>query len=155
MSSLESFKDAKSYHILAYGTLLGSNLFQTFLNGPVAFKVLPRPQFSTLQQAIFPPYFAFQSALPVVLALTWPGEKVAAAAGFGEARRANGFQGLMNPDNMWTALVPIGLMFVTSVLNMLVLGPATTKVMRPRKHQGMLLLTLLPLFRRVAAVNDD
>lgn len=136
MPSSQSFSDPKVYHILSYSTLLGSNLFQTFMNGPIAYKALPRPQFSTLQQAIFPPYFAFQTALPVVLALTFPGERIAAAAGIGEARQNAGYRGLLHPDNTWSALVPIGLMFVTSALNLLVLGPATTKVMRERKHQG-------------------
>ncbi|KAK3083594.1 hypothetical protein LTR53_020128, partial [Teratosphaeriaceae sp. CCFEE 6253] len=81
MPSTASLSDPKAYHLLTYGTLLGSNLFQTFLNGPVAFTALPRAQFSTLQQAIFPPYFSFQTALPVILALTWPGDKLAGVGG--------------------------------------------------------------------------
>ncbi|KAF2209264.1 hypothetical protein CERZMDRAFT_47401 [Cercospora zeae-maydis SCOH1-5] len=120
MAPVSSFSDPKAYHILTYGTLLGSNLFQTFLAGPVAYKALPRPSFSTLQQAIFPPYFTFQTALPLVLALTWPGEKIAAAGGAAEHR--------------WTAFAPVFAMFATSLLNLLVLGPATTKVMKERKH---------------------
>lgn len=37
---------------------------------------------------------------------------------------------------MWDALIPIGVMFGTNLLNLLYLGPATTKVMKERKHQG-------------------
>ena len=40
--------------------------------------------------------------------------------------------------NFWDALVPIAMMFGTSLLNLAVLGPATTRVMRRRKHQGRL-----------------
>ncbi|KAI6867179.1 hypothetical protein KC338_g4513 [Hortaea werneckii] len=134
MPSLSSISDPKAYHIITYGTLLGSNIFQTFLAGPLAFKALPRPSFSTLQTAIFPPYFALQTALPLVLALTWPGEKLAGLGG--QALRSNaGWRGVLQEDNMWDALIPIGVMFGTNLLNLLYLGPATTKVMKERKHQ--------------------
>jgi hypothetical protein len=137
MPSTASFKDPKVYHILTYGTLLGSNLFQTFLGGPLAFKALPRPSFSTLQQAIFPPYFTFQAALPVLLALTWPGEKLAQVGGR-ELTQNSGFWGIFSENNLMTAGVPVFLMFATSAANLLVFGPATTKVMKERKHQGMM-----------------
>ena len=138
MPSLASFSDPKVYHILTYGTLLGSNLFQSFLAGPISFSCLPRAQFSTLQQKIFPPYFSFQTALPLVLALTWPGEKLARDV----LRKDVGWRGVAEGGNMWTALLPIAIIFGTSLLNLVVLGPATTKVMRERKHQGMALQSL-------------
>lgn len=138
MPSLQSFTDPKAYHILSYGTLLGSTFFQTFLAGPIAFTCLPRPQFSTLQQKIFPTFFAMQTALPLIMAFTWPGEKIAGAAGVGSVWKNAGWRGLMDDSNLWTALVPIGLMVGTALLNAIVLGPATTKVMKERKHQGSL-----------------
>ncbi|KAM0720411.1 hypothetical protein Q7P37_004547 [Cladosporium fusiforme] len=134
MPSLASLSDPKVYHILTYGTLLGSNLFQTFLGGPLAFKALPRPSFSTLQQAIFPPYFTFQAALPVLLAITWPGERLAAVGG-SEVTQNAGFWGIFSEASLLTAGVPVALMFATSAANLLVFGPATTKVMKERKHQ--------------------
>ncbi|KAK3047927.1 hypothetical protein LTR09_010752 [Extremus antarcticus] len=140
MPSLSSFTDPRAYHILTYGTLLGSTFFQTFMAGPLAYIWLPKAQFSTLQQKIFPPFFSLQTALPLLLALTWPGEKLAGAAGVGAMRQHTGWRGLIDDSNMWTALVPIGLMFGTSLLNLVWLGPATTKVLRERKHQGMVTL---------------
>ena len=131
MPSLASFTDSRPYHIISYGTLLGSTLFQSFIAGPFAYSALPRPQFSTLQQKIFPTYFAFQTALPVVLALTYPGANAGLAA-----RKDAGWRGVVQTDNFWDALVPIGVMFGTGLLNMVLLGPATTRVMRKRKHQG-------------------
>lgn len=135
MPSFASLTDPKSYHILTYGTLLGSNLFQTFLAGPLAFKALPRPNFSQLQQAIFPPYFSFQTVLPIVLALTWPGQRLASIEGVAVRKNA-GLMGLFADENKWTALMPIVIMAGTSLLNLVALGPATTKVMKERKHQG-------------------
>jgi hypothetical protein len=66
------------------------------------------------------------------LALTWPEEKVADSP----LRRDAGWRGVFETGNVWDALVPIGLMFGTGLLNLAMLGPATTKVMRERKHQG-------------------
>lgn len=132
MPSLASFTDPKSYHIISYGTLLGSTLFQSFIAGPFAYSAIPRPQFATLQQKIVPTYFAFQTALPVVLALTWPGANVRGTV----LRNDTGWRGVLDSSNFWDALVPIGVMFGTGLLNMVLLGPATTKVMRERKHQG-------------------
>lgn len=103
--------------------------------GPLAYKALPRPQFSTLQQAIFPPYFTVQTVLPLILAFTWPGEKLASAGG-AVVRKSAGYAGLLEEDNLWTGLIPITLMCGTSLLNLVALGPATTKVMIERKHQG-------------------
>ena len=57
----------------------------------------------------------------------------------GLVRKDVGWRGLLEERNLWTALVPIGIMFGTSLLNLVVLGPATTKIMRERKHQGKLL----------------
>lgn len=136
MSSSASLTDPKAYHILAYGTLLGSTIFQTFIGGPVAFKALPRPSFSTLQTAVFPIFFTMQSALPAVLALTWPGEKVLETAGTLAVRRHAGALGLLEKENLWSGLVPVAVMFASGFLNLTLFGPMTTKVMKQRKHQG-------------------
>lgn len=76
-----------------------------------------------------------QTALPALLALTWPGDKVASLGGE-DMRSKAGFAGLLEDTNRWTALIPIAVMFGTSLLNLVLLGPATTKVMKERKHQG-------------------
>lgn len=135
MPVLDSLLDSKPYHLIIYGSLLGSNLWNTFGAGPLAYKALPRPSFSTLQQAIFPPFFTFQTVLPLVLAFTWPGEKIVSAGG-AAVRHNAGASGLLEGENRWIALAPIAAMFASSLLNLVVLGPATTKVMKERKHQG-------------------
>lgn len=133
MPSLSSISDPKVYHILTYGTLLGSNIQNTFFAGPIAYKCLPRPQFATLQTNIFPIFFSFQSVLPLILAATWPGSS---SPGLQTPRKDPGMAGLLMEHNLWNALLPISLMFATSALNLVLLGPATTRVMRKRKHQG-------------------
>ncbi|KAJ5439393.1 uncharacterized protein N7458_010391 [Penicillium daleae] len=116
--------DPRPYHILSYGTLLGSQVFQSFVSGIVAFRALPRPQFATLQTAIFPVYFSMQTALPVVVALT------ASRGG-----QALGLSGLVAPENRYNTLLPMATVAITGLINMFVLRPLTVKTMRERKHQ--------------------
>ncbi|KAF2817681.1 uncharacterized protein BDZ99DRAFT_431967 [Mytilinidion resinicola] len=116
MSSLSAFTKPEPYHLLSYGTLLGSTLFQSFVGGIIAFRVLPRPQFSVLQSHIFPVYFTMQTALPVVLALTYSGGPK-----------------LLTQQTLPASL--IGTMIVTGVINWVWIGPETTKCMKERKHQ--------------------
>lgn len=132
---MPSLLDYKAYHILSYGSFLGATLFQSFIGGVVAFKVLPRPQFSTLQKHTFPVFFALQSVLGLALMVTYPGEKL---LGIGNeyVRENVGFSGLLAEGNRWSVFAPLATIFLTSVLNSLVLGPATTKTMKERHHQG-------------------
>ncbi|THX68214.1 hypothetical protein D6D08_06397 [Aureobasidium pullulans] len=131
---MPSVTDYKAYHILSYGSFLGATLFQSFIGGVVAFKVLPRPQFSTLQKATFPIFFALQSVLGLALMVTYPGEKLL-GVGNQYVRENVGFCGLLADSNRWPVFVPLATIFVTSVLNSLIIGPATTKTMKERHHQ--------------------
>ncbi|KAF7718435.1 Uncharacterized protein PECH_005916 [Penicillium ucsense] len=116
--------DPRPYHVLSYGTLLGTQVFQSFVGGIVAFRALPRPQFATLQTAIFPVYFSMQTALPIVVALT--------ASKQGQAL---GLPGLLAPENRMNTLLPMATVAITGLINMFVLRPLTVKTMRERKHQ--------------------
>lgn len=115
----------------SYGTLLGTTFFHSFISGIVAYKVLPRPQFSALQSKLFPIYFSMQTVLPVVMALTYPASQTALGTG-----TPGGIAGVLEPSNRWSVLAPIATMFVSGLANMVVVGPATTKCMRDRKSQG-------------------
>ncbi|OQD77587.1 hypothetical protein PENDEC_c002G01178 [Penicillium decumbens] len=116
--------DPRPYHILSYGTLLGTQFYQSFVGGIVAFRALPRPQFSSLQAAIFPVYFSLQTALPVAVALT------ASRGG-----QALGLSGLADPENRLNTLLPMATVALTGLINLVVLRPLTTNIMRERKHQ--------------------
>ncbi|KAJ5103792.1 hypothetical protein N7532_004321 [Penicillium argentinense] len=119
--------DPRPYHILSYGTLLGTQFFQSFVGGIVAFRALPRPQFATLQTAIFPVYFSMQTALPVVVALT------ASRGG-----QTLGLSGLLAPENRVNTFLPMATVAITGLVNLLVLRPMTTDVMMKRKDQEIL-----------------
>ncbi|KAF9874110.1 hypothetical protein CkaCkLH20_08482 [Colletotrichum karsti] len=117
------------YHIISYGTLLGTTFFHSFVNGITMFRVLERPAFSTAQNALFPVYFTIQTALPAVMALTFPGS----GSPFGA--REGGIGGLLNESNRYSALLPIATMFVTGLANLVVILPKTQKVMKARYAQ--------------------
>jgi len=86
---------------------------------------------------IFPVYFSMQTALPVVMALTYPGTTRATSY----AGSIGGVSGLLNPENRWGVLVPIAGIFLSGLANLAVVGPATTKCMERRKAQGELIIS--------------
>lgn len=83
-------------------------------------------------------------ALPVVLALTFPGTSVAGG------RTGSGFGGVIQERNRYNVLTPLGTMFFAGLVNLVYLGPATTTVMKDRKHQGKV-PSLLP----ASALTDE
>ena len=91
----------------------------------MAFRALPRPQFASLQAAIFPIYFSLQTALPVAVALT------ASKGG-----SVLGLSGLASPENRLNTLLPMATVALTGLINQVVLRPLTIKIMQERKHQG-------------------
>lgn len=102
---------------------------QTFVNSPILFKNTERPVFSAIQSKTFPVYFGLQAALPAILALTFPGNSILATP--------SGISTLLQDSNRWGSLVPITAMFVSGVLNLLVLLPASREVMKKRQGQGL------------------
>jgi Domain of unknown function (DUF4149) len=114
---------------LSYGTLLGTEIFQSFIAGIVTFRTLPRAQFATLQSALFPIYFSMQSALPVIMALTFPAARTAIGT------TASGVAGVVDRSNRLHVLTPLAIIFSAGVANKLFIEPATTKTMRQRKSQ--------------------
>ncbi|KIW06200.1 uncharacterized protein PV09_02678 [Verruconis gallopava] len=120
MPGLAAFTSPIAWHILSYGTVLGTSVFNTFFQGIVAFKVLPRPSFSVLQQKLFPYYFALQTGLPVASLLSFP---------------TSSLSNLTAGDNLWQVTMPLTLSALLGATNWLVLGPWTTSVIKQRKHQ--------------------
>lgn len=115
----------------SYGTLLGSTLFQSFISGVVAYRVLPRPQFSTLQKHTFPVYFTLQTLSPLALLLTYPSGATRLLPSLLSSTPARVTQ---SPTDRLAAWL-LGTMFVTALANMVYVGPQTTRVMVERKHQ--------------------
>ncbi|CAG8951925.1 hypothetical protein HYFRA_00005730 [Hymenoscyphus fraxineus] len=128
MPDLSILKSPAPYHIITYGTLLGATFFQSFVGGIIAFRALPRPMFSQLQQKIFPVYFTLQTALPAVLVMTYPGSS-------GPLGPPSSFAGTFAESNRYSVLLPIATMFITGLINKVYIGPETTRIMRERKVQ--------------------
>jgi len=106
------------YHLLFYSTLLGAELYQSFVLTKIAFVALPRSAFTTLQKKIFPIYFRGQAALLFLTAVTIP---------------PSGILSIVQHKADW---VPFAIAGVTSVLNLVVYEPRTRKAMIDRVHQG-------------------
>ncbi|KAF7594011.1 hypothetical protein BBP40_010289 [Aspergillus hancockii] len=96
------------YHLLAYGTLLGTEIFQSFVNTKICYLALPMREFITLQKRIFPAYFKCQVGLVILTATTRPPYSIASFT-----------------KHVWDA-VPLMIVGVTGAMNWLSFGPRTT-----------------------------
>lgn len=97
------------YHLLSYGALLGTELYQSFINTKICFRALPMREFLILQKRLFPTYFRCQLGLAALTALTRPPHGPASFAGYvGDA-------------------VPLVVVAVTGALNHWIFGPRTTR----------------------------
>lgn len=107
------------YHLICFSTLLGTELFQTFVVTKVCHNALPRSAFTTLQKQLFPIYFRIQSLLLLLATLTYP---------------PHGILSLVQKKGDAILFAVAG---VPAVLNIMLYGPLTRQVMIERIHQGM------------------
>lgn len=106
-------------HIFFYSSLLGTELYQSFVLTKVCFNALPRSAFTTLQKRLFPVYFRGQALLLLLTAVTIP---------------PTGPLSLVASKANW---IPFTIAGVTAALNLLIYGPRTQQAMIERIHQGM------------------
>lgn len=92
------------------------------------YKSIDKSAFSAAQQGLFPIYFSMQTVLPAVLSLTFPGNTLAGVP--------SSISGLLDRSNRWSSLAPLATMFLGGLVNLVVLLPATLKVMKERRGQG-------------------
>ena len=105
-------------HLLAYSTLLGTQLYQTFFVTSITFKTLPRKSFVNLQGKIFTVYFWGQTLLLGLIAFTIP---------------PFGVYSLMESK---TSMLIFAVAEGTALLNLLVYGPRTQNLMVERMDQS-------------------
>ena len=105
-------------HLLFYSTLLGAELYQSFVMTKVCYDALPRSAFTTLQKRVFPLYFRGQTVVLVLAAATIPPHGLASA---------------VQCKSDWIPFVIAG---VTAVLNLALYEPRTRQAMVDRIHQG-------------------
>ncbi len=106
-------------HLFAYSTLLGTELFQSFVMTKLAYESLPRSAFTSLQKRIFPIYFRGQTLLLGLVVVTLP------TCAF-------------DRTTAFTFAVAGG----TAILSLFIYGPSTQKLMVERIHQSILQLEL-------------
>ncbi|KAI0150119.1 hypothetical protein F4776DRAFT_193092 [Hypoxylon sp. NC0597] len=104
-------------HLLSYSTLLGTELYQSFVMTKICHQVLPRSAFTTLQQRVFPLYFRSQALLLLLTAATIP---------------PHGYFTLQESRSNW---IPFAVAGVTALLNLMIYGPRTRQIMIDRIHQ--------------------
>ena len=92
------------------------------------FRTVNRPAFSAIQTGLFPIYFGMQTVVPIVMALTFPGSTLLGLS--------SGVKGLLDETHRYSSLLPIGTMCVTGAINLVVLLPMVTQVMKDRRGQG-------------------
>ncbi|KAI1324774.1 hypothetical protein F5Y16DRAFT_379890 [Xylariaceae sp. FL0255] len=112
-------------HLLSFSTLLGTQLYQTFIVTKAAHTALPRSSFTTLQKRLFPLYFRSQSLLLLLAAVTIPWSTSQSSSSWPTP-------GLVTRKGAW---IPFAIAGVTAALNLSVFGPRTRSVMIERIHQ--------------------
>ncbi|OAG03159.1 uncharacterized protein CC84DRAFT_1097960 [Paraphaeosphaeria sporulosa] len=119
-------------HLFAYATLLGTQLYQSFVMVKVAYQALPAHSFTDLQKRVFPIYFRGQTALLILTAITFPHGPLALAKRKGD----------------W---IPFFVAGATALLNLAVYGPRTSRLMMRRRR----LANQIDGSRKLPGVNRD
>jgi hypothetical protein len=96
------------------------------------FKAVDRHAFSATQTSVFPYYFSMQTAVPIILAITYPGSVLTGIP--------SGIHGVLDQAVRWNTLLPLATMFVTGLLNLAVLNPVILGVMKERRGQGKFII---------------
>ncbi|KAL4918379.1 hypothetical protein BDW62DRAFT_64269 [Aspergillus aurantiobrunneus] len=119
MAILSTLTDPLPYHLLSYGTLLGSQIYQTFVLTRITFRALPDREFLLLQKRLFPVYFRCQLGLALLSATTRP-PSLPGRAWYRHPWAWN-----------WDS-VPLAIVGATGLLNWLVYGPGCSRAVAAR-----------------------
>ncbi|KAJ5223366.1 hypothetical protein N7468_007908 [Penicillium chermesinum] len=104
------------YHLLSYGTLLGSQLFQSFINTKICYLALSKREFLLLQKKLFPVYFGSQIGLALLTAATHPPFSI------------------LSLIKDTPGLISLAVVAGTGALNYYIFGPKTTTTAFVRRH---------------------
>ncbi|KAJ5664906.1 uncharacterized protein N7477_007354 [Penicillium maclennaniae] len=115
MDVLKTMGNLLPYHLLSYGALLGTEVYQSFVNTKICYQALPMREFITLNKRIFPVYFGCQVGLAALTAATRPPYSIVSLA-----------------QDVWSA-VPLGVVLVMGSLNWFIYGPRTTSASLVRR----------------------
>src|SRR5579871_1262329 len=121
-SLLSTLINLAPYHLLAFGALFGTEIYQTFFMTKVCYRALPISAFKTLQKKVFPIYFSLQAILIGFTIATYPP------------------YGIASLSNSLADLSLLSFAGAMSLLNIFRYGPRTTSAMVDGIHQGTVLL---------------
>ncbi|CAG7946931.1 unnamed protein product [Penicillium nalgiovense] len=107
-SFLKTVGNLLPYHLLSYGALLGTELYQSFINTKICYQALPMKEFIILQKRLFPVYFGTQVGLTALTAATHPPYSI-----------------LSLIQDPWS-VAPLAVAGLTGCLNWFIYGPRTT-----------------------------
>ena len=125
-SFLKTVGNLLPYHLLSYGALLGTELYQvrlrfskrptklatdhiqSFINTKICYQALPMEEFIILQKRLFPVYFGTQVGLTALTAATHPPYSI-----------------LSLVQDPWS-VAPLAVAGLTGCLNWFIYGPRTT-----------------------------
>ncbi|KAI0001817.1 hypothetical protein BJV77DRAFT_938479 [Russula vinacea] len=119
--TLFSLFNLRGLYTLSFSFIFGMSLWVTFIGGVITYKTLPRQQFGTLQQRIFPVYFKLNAIISSGLLLAWVRNHNVVITQIAHPT---------NPDvSQAYALVVVAL---SQALNAIWIGPATSKLLAAR-----------------------
>lgn len=130
-------------YLVAFASTFGASLWVTFIGGIIQYSVLPRHQFGNLQAKSLPVYFRLVSTATSICLATF-----AILHPLGKASTAEKSQ-----------LAALGVTLGTTILNLLVLEPTTTAIMKERhkieRAEGIGADVGLSKNREVAKTNTE
>ncbi|KAJ5947956.1 hypothetical protein N7466_000971 [Penicillium verhagenii] len=104
---LQTVGNLLPYHLLSYGALLGTELYQSFVNTRLCYRHLPTREFLLFNKHVFPTYFTCQIGLAALTAATRPPYSVLSLA-----------------TDLWSA-APLVIVVAMGSLNYYAFGPRT------------------------------
>ncbi|KAH9810440.1 hypothetical protein DFH28DRAFT_986008 [Melampsora americana] len=121
-SLIQATFSPRSAFQLALATNIGAGIWVSFVGGLIMYKNLPRPVFGNIQKKLFPAYFTLGSALSALL--------FSLQLKLNPTSRSQ----LFKPSSNSAFLIPFLLssMTISSLTNLLYIGPKTTKLMLNR-----------------------
>ncbi len=133
-SWIHAVQTLRSGYLLTWGWLFGSNIWMSYISGPIAYTTIPRQQFGLLQSKLFPPYFYGSAILSAALFLG----DIKLRPILYQQLKSKPFStsySMISSGSFWMSTAGLALATTTLHLaNAVVVGPKATEVMF-RRHR--------------------
>ncbi|KAF8482144.1 hypothetical protein DFH94DRAFT_627906 [Russula ochroleuca] len=119
--TLFSLFNLRGLYTLSFSFIFGMSLWVTFIGGVITYKTLPRQQFGSLQQRLFPVYFKLNALISSGLLLVWVRNHDTVITQIAHPT---------NPDV--SQAYALAVVAISQALNAVWIGPATSKLLAAR-----------------------